>query len=71
MNLDCKTAKYISVLNNEDPGVLTISNRLFELPVEALSATFDLPMNEINAIKDRLPSTIAKGRQECLSRCRS
>lgn len=35
-NLGCDRAEYISALNSEDPGVVTISTRTFTLPKEAL-----------------------------------
>jgi len=40
------------------------------MPIEVLSATFDMPFNEITKLKEKLPITIAKGREECLSRCK-
>ena len=70
LNLDCQPAKFIAFLNHEDPGVLTLSTRMFEMPIEVLSATFDMPFNEIKKLKEKLPITIAKGREECLSRCK-
>lgn len=35
-NLDCEPATYLSALNNEDPGTVTITTRFFELPTEAI-----------------------------------
>jgi hypothetical protein len=35
-NMGCEPAVYISALNSEDPGVVTISERTFTLPSEAL-----------------------------------
>lgn len=35
-NLDCEPATYLSALNSEDPGVVTIMTRFFELPSEAI-----------------------------------
>lgn len=69
-NLSCKPAKYISILNNEDPGVVTVSLQTFEFPIEALSTTFNLPFDRIKSIKAGLPANIAKGREECIKRCR-
>ena len=69
-NLDCEPAKFLSALNNEDPGVLMVSTRTFELPIEALTVTFNMNPDEIRQIKDALPDTVAKGREECLKRCR-
>ena len=69
-NLDCQPARYISALNSEDPGVLTVSNRLFTFPLEALTATFDLSPYIVQHIKRNLPENIAAGRKECLIRCK-
>lgn len=69
-NVSCKPAKYISALNSEDPGVVTISSRLFELPDEALQATFALDRSRIRGIRDAIPAGPAKGVYECLERCR-
>jgi oxalate decarboxylase/phosphoglucose isomerase-like protein (cupin superfamily) len=68
-NLSCKRAKFISALNNEDPGVITVSKRTFELPDEALQTTFILSESEIESIKEKLPNSPAKGIEECIRRC--
>lgn len=68
-NLDCKPARYISALNSEDPGVLTVSTRLFDLPEEALAVAFNLVRSNIRSLKQNLPNSIARGQRECLARC--
>ena len=35
-NLDCYPATFLAALNSEDPGVVTITTRFFELPSEAI-----------------------------------
>ena len=35
-NLDCEPATFLAALNSEDPGVVTITTRFFELPTEAV-----------------------------------
>ena len=35
-NLGCEPVEFLSALNSEDPGVITISTRTFTLPSEAL-----------------------------------
>ena len=35
-NLDCEPATFLAALNSEDPGVVTITTRFFELPSEAI-----------------------------------
>ena len=69
-NLDCEPVKFLGALNNEDPGVYTVSTRTFTLPIEALTVTFNQNPVEIQQIKDALPNSVAKGREECLKRCR-
>ncbi|CAM6054393.1 unnamed protein product [Sphagnum tenellum] len=68
-NLGCKPVTFISALNSEDPGVVTISSRAFTLPSEALQATYALSADKIEIIKKGIPSGPAKGRMECLKRC--
>ena len=70
MNLDCKTAKYISVLNNEDPGVLTVLTRLFDIPLQALQSSFQISdQTLLQDIKNKLPPNPASGVGECIVRC--
>ena len=35
-NLGCKPVTFLAALNSEDPGVVTITTRFFELPSEAI-----------------------------------
>ena len=35
-NLGCEPATLLAALSNEDPGVVTITTRFFELPTEAI-----------------------------------
>ena len=39
-NLGCKPVTFLAALNSEDPGVVTITTRFFELPSEAIQASF-------------------------------
>lgn len=68
-NLDCEPAEYISALNSEDPGVVTISTQVFTLPDEALQATFNLNAEQVKILRAGIPAGPAKGRIECLKRC--
>lgn len=68
-NLGCEEAVFLSAFSHEDPGVLTLSNRLFDLPIQALTSTFNQNGDVINAIKSNLGVNPAKGRGECLKRC--
>ena len=70
LNLGCSPAKFISALNHEDPGVITISTRGFELPNIALQSTYILSDKEVEEIRSKLPSSPAEGIAECLKRCK-
>jgi hypothetical protein len=69
MNLGCKTAKYLSAFNNDDPGVVAISLQSFMFPHQALASAFQLSESQIKSLKEALPENIAKGRDECLKLC--
>ncbi len=68
-NLGCKPAEFIVAFNNEDPGIISIAKQGFMLPDEALEATFVLTEEEILSIRPKLPSSPAKGTEECRKRC--
>ena len=68
-NLDCEPAEYISALNSDDPGVLTISTRTLALPDEALQAMLNLNAGQLATLREGIPSGPAQGRIECLRRC--
>eukprot|EP01134_Creolimax_fragrantissima_P001725 CFRG1725T1 len=69
-NLGCEPASFISILNNADPGVVTIPSALMSLPGEALEATFEEDASFIEQLKLGLPAGPGRGRAECLRRCR-
>lgn len=54
---------------SDDPGVLTVSNRMFTFPDEALEATFNQTKKVIDKLRKGLPTTPAVGNEECLRRC--
>lgn len=68
-NLGCSKVKYIAGLNNEDPGVLSMSTQTFGLPAYALESTFNQTLAEIQAIKAGLPPGPAAGYGNCLATC--
>ena len=68
-NLSCQPVKYISALNHEDPGVLSMSTRTFGLPSYALQSTFNRTQAEIDLIRAGLPAGPAAGYGECVTRC--
>ena len=40
-NLGCKPVTFLAALNSEDPGVVTITTRFFELPSEAIQVGYE------------------------------
>jgi len=69
-NLGCENATFISALNSEDPGVNTVTLRLFDVSDdEALATSFNLTTDQIQTVRNGLPPAPAKGRAECLQRC--
>ena len=74
MNLGCKAATYLSSYNNVDSGVVTISDRGFNLPIEVLESTYYLSEEQIESIQKYLPNSPAGGVlnfgfDECIARC--
>ena len=68
-NLECTNATFLSAFSSEDPGVLQIMNRLFEINGEALTSTFNQAEAAIDFMRMSLGTNPAKGRGECLKRC--
>ena len=68
-NLSCRPATFISALDNEDPGVITVSVAEFDLPDEALASAFNVPISEVQKLRAGLPISPSKGIKECYRRC--
>lgn len=68
-NLGCETANYISGLNHEDPGVVTISTAFFRFNNEALSSSLFTTSAETEYLRQGIPANPAMGIEECLQRC--
>lgn len=68
-NLGCETANYISGLDHEDPGVVTISTRFFAFPPEAIASALDTTDAETEYLTAGIPLNPAMGREECMQRC--
>eukprot|EP00904_Undaria_pinnatifida_P006376 jgi/Undpi1/2869/HiC_scaffold_14.g06246.m1 len=68
-NLDCYPATFLAALNSEDPGVVTITTRFFELPSEAIQASLNLDDPTLKALIASLPQAPALAQRECLQRC--
>ena len=70
-NLSCKNATYLSALNSEDPGVVTISLLTFMFPDQAISTAFNIDENQVNTLRGGLPKNPAPAfnQGECFKRC--
>ena len=68
-NLGYKRAVFLSAFSSEDPGVLTLSTRLFDFNQQSLTSTFNQTDALINLLRSSVRSNPAVGRGECLSRC--
>ncbi|CAM9607934.1 unnamed protein product [Laminaria digitata] len=68
-NLDCEPATFLAALNSEDPGVVTITTRFFELPSEAIQASLNLDDPTLKALLAALPMAPAMAQRQCLQRC--
>jgi len=68
-NLGCKRATYISTLNSEDPGVITITTKFFDFPKEAVQSSLGAGNNSVNRLIKGLPSGPAAGQRECMIKC--
>ena len=68
-NLSCEPATYLSALNHEDPGVLTITTQFFRLPEEAIEGSLGEDLNLVTQLIDGLPMGPGEGRKQCLMEC--
>lgn len=68
-NLSCEKAQYLSALNNEDPGVVTVTTQFFRLPQEAIEGSLGEGPDLVMQLIDGLPVNPADGRQNCLIKC--
>eukprot|EP00122_Pirum_gemmata_P005228 Pgem_evm4s4769 len=66
-NLGCEPVEFVSMLNNADPGVQTITTQFFQFPKEALEGALGINNRKLTKIKSNLPLNIAqaKCKQEC------
>eukprot|EP00904_Undaria_pinnatifida_P006369 jgi/Undpi1/2862/HiC_scaffold_14.g06239.m1 len=68
-NLDCEPAAFLSALNSEDPGIVTITTTFFQLPDEAIQASLNIDDPTLKALLEVLPEAPAMARRQCLQRC--
>ena len=60
VNISCNNGSFISVFGDEDPGILQVASRLFQIPEEALTSTFNISKLNVKYLKSRIqqnPST--------------
>ena len=69
-NLGCTNATFLSAFSSEDAGVLTLTNRLFAVNQEGLTSTFNQADVTIDYLRSNIGENPAKGRGECLKRCK-
>lgn len=55
-NIGKTRARFLAVLTSDNPGTLTIAPRLFTLPLEILSAAFNVETEELATVRGGLPS---------------
>eukprot|EP00180_Rhodochaete_pulchella_P003419 Plantae.Rhodophyta-Rhodochaete_pulchella.ctg5816.p1 GENE.Plantae.Rhodophyta-Rhodochaete_pulchella.ctg5816~~Plantae.Rhodophyta-Rhodochaete_pulchella.ctg5816.p1 ORF type:complete len:178 (-),score=18.73 Plantae.Rhodophyta-Rhodochaete_pulchella.ctg5816:1033-1497(-) len=55
-NFGHSVVEFIAVLTSDNPGVTTLPARLFDLPSEALGASFNRPIPVINRLRNGLPA---------------
>jgi oxalate decarboxylase/phosphoglucose isomerase-like protein (cupin superfamily) len=71
-NLGCAPVRYLSAMNNEDPGMVTIANRIIDLPSLVLQTTLNISQCQIGTLKNSTPmNTLLSGIDECKKRCNS
>ncbi len=71
VNNGCDEAFFISALDHEDPGTISISLRGFELPDDILENAYNLSKQEIAKIRKNMPSNPTLGTAECRNRCKN
>jgi len=69
-NLGCDDVTFLSALNSEDPGVNTVTLRLFDVTDdEGLATSLGITPAQVATLRQELPPSPAKGRAECLAHC--
>ncbi|KAI9889438.1 MAG: hypothetical protein M1814_005301 [Vezdaea aestivalis] len=72
-NPDCEPAVFIAGFNNEDAGTQQTADTLFRMQSDVLRASFGgeliLDGRNLDAFKSQIPANVARGVQECLTKC--
>ncbi|KAJ7739896.1 RmlC-like cupin [Mycena metata] len=70
VNTGCEPAMFVAAFNSEDPGVSSLAQRFFGLPIDIIDATMGgLGIQQVEGLADKIPDNIAVGTDECLKRC--
>ncbi|THH27394.1 hypothetical protein EUX98_g6797 [Antrodiella citrinella] len=70
MNLGCDSMIFVAGLNNEDPGVNSISQEYFGLPPDVVAASLgNATAEQVAQIEAQIVDNVALGTDECLQRC--
>ncbi|KAF8216727.1 hypothetical protein K438DRAFT_1797723, partial [Mycena galopus ATCC 62051] len=70
MNDGCEPAMFVAGFNSEDPGVLSVAQRFFGLPIDIIGATMGgLGVQEVEGLEAKIPDNVAVGTDACLQRC--
>jgi oxalate decarboxylase/phosphoglucose isomerase-like protein (cupin superfamily) len=71
VNLGCEPLQFVAGLNNIDPGVLSVAQRFFGLPVDVVAATLgEIGVEEVVGLAQGIPDSFALGIQQCLDTCK-
>ena len=70
-NLGCNDLQFLSALNSEDPGVLTLPNALLRFNRQSLAASFNQNTRIIKNLSRRVKNGPVIGDTACLARCRT
>lgn len=55
-NFGKTAARFLAVLTSDNPGTLTVAPRMFTLPLEILSAAFNVETEALAGVRDNLPA---------------
>ena len=70
-NYACEDVTFMTSLDNDDPGTMTIASHLFDLPTEAVASALNVNASQVTSLKKSLPKNPGIGREECLARCQN
>ncbi|KAF7986835.1 hypothetical protein HWV62_12614 [Athelia sp. TMB] len=70
MNTECTPSLFVAAFNDEDPGVDSLAQRYFGLPVDIVGAAMGgLGATQVEGLEAKIPDNVAVGTAECLKRC--